>query len=110
MREIKFRVFFKGSLRPVISFNGSHVVIATSEYRDMRWGEVPLNECELMQYIGLKDKNGNEIYEGDVIEWPDNHREKVQWYEHFAGFCPSVWNTKVIEILGNIHENPELLK
>jgi len=76
---------------------------------------------KLMQYTGLKDKNGREIYEGDIVkgagknpiiyivEWLDSYggfafvdKEKaIPAYEFLVNFC---------EVIGNIYENPELLK
>ena len=91
-----------------------------------------LFEVELMQYTGLKDKNGTEIYEGDIIRTHENRIQKVIW--HNNGFKleykfkrsyrgESYWETRKdielsesndkrwgIEVIGNIYENPELLK
>jgi len=89
----------------------------------------------LMQYTGLKDKNGVEIYEGDIIKDPSDKfmstwGEYKQIIHHYGGwkvqsieaayhrmslFTNSDINHVVgchfhIEIIGNIHENPELLK
>lgn len=74
----------------------------------------------LMQYTGLKDKNGKEIYEGDIlkVDWKDNRYKSVigmvEWdnenaaYRFAAGSPSEVsWSH---EIIGNIYENPELLK
>jgi len=86
--------------------------------------DFPVNkDFTLMQYTGLKDKNGKEIYEGDVIELlnaSDNYgtrrnRRVVEWR---AGLCTLGFNLGigrkrngcVYEIIGNIYENPELLK
>jgi len=81
----------------------------------------------LSQYIGLKDKNKIEIYEGDLIigyfyrngikiEWTRENPAVVRWVANSAGFFPFILNNenqnilKNIEVIGNIFENPELKK
>jgi uncharacterized phage protein (TIGR01671 family) len=86
----------------------------------------------VMQYTGLKDKYGREIYEGDVLtivvkasDWHEKvSREKfgnfiVRWSRDAAGWYPESqngyepdekwWSDWEVEVIGNIYANPELL-
>lgn len=76
------------------------------------------------QYTGLTDKNGKRIFEGDIIEcWSEGVRARgtVQqrkdgmwiiypaWQKHIMwGLCPNEYGTTSVEVIGNIHDNPEL--
>ncbi|HFK2761565.1 TPA: YopX family protein [Enterococcus faecalis] len=90
------------------------------------FGWIELKPEHLMQSIGLKDKNGVEIFEGDIVQYRDGEYSymgivKRDCYQFFIdGIEPDdnydfidVSNTfdgtSSLEILGNIHENPELL-
>ena len=107
MREIKFRVW---------SVRGK--LIRSWEYvRDFRIGRLNDHDDYIpMQFTGLLDKNGKEIWEGDVLEYYSSVVAKganpiiqqvVEWKEwHYEG----IRNWKQSEVIGNIYENPELLE
>ena len=70
----------------------------------------------LMQYTGIKDKNGKEIYEGDIIKAPHDFgpggfHERTFVFRTIAliGAVEAYWDMSAAEIIGNIYENPELL-
>lgn len=82
------------------------------------------DEIEFMQSTGLIDKNGEEIFEGDVLLTYDGELAKVYWDDVLAGwFVDFIYETaelsevadlqssrSICKIIGNIYENPELLE
>jgi len=76
------------------------------------------DKCVLMQYTGLKDKNGKEVYEGDIVKYswlPKDHPQHetgvvvVEDIRNIPSILTKGW-TFEIEVIGNIYENPELLE
>lgn len=134
-REIKFRGRDKenwhyGDLVQEIRhndnklFDGTMTHIRNFEYKNGSYiGDIfPVNPNTIGQYTGLHDKNGKEIYEGDIVKYRDSrgqHIEKVIFDKgcFYAGMhwgsstrvAPKLINTRITEIIGNIYEDSELL-
>lgn len=79
-------------------------------------------QYDFMQYAGLKDKNGKEIYEGDIIQYKDITKGLIRYSEKYAQYVLvntgtvkdefeplGDYNMEVFEIIGNEFDNPELL-
>jgi uncharacterized phage protein (TIGR01671 family) len=140
MRELKFKALYKGDLEnhkkylpfvmKIIEDKLMFVMEGDEEFR-YPFGMVFMdNDWIKLQYTGLKDKNGIEIYEGDIIKAtiPDvkgrYHNMEVFWDNDLARWGQrSIWGKikkeKIremypdfwrCEVIGNIYENPELLK
>lgn len=111
-REIKFRAWDKET-KEILSFEDIIDYSISDLADDETWS--------VMQYTGLKDKNGNEIYEGDILfyeAYGKQYRNEVKYINEEAryGVCHDPYygwsipkGTHGIEIIGNIYENPELL-
>lgn len=88
--------------------------------------DIMTQDIILEQYTGLNDKNGEEIYEGDIVKWLNGLGEytefRVEWQDNRARVCLrneyseydyEGLNDKkelYLEVIGNIHENPELVE
>ena len=118
MREIKFRGMTIDDKKMVYGDLLQYRVLPVIFDEDKEQHDV--GATSLGQYTGLKDRDGKEIYEGDIIRWypnrPKNYNDEIVeyignafslggWYE---GDYPDT--EKYCKVIGNIYENPELLK
>ena len=133
-REIKFRVWDAHNGKMIDPDRWSNDLVMDMD-GELKWykehgyqgGMLDISNTAslvLMQYTGLKDKNGREIYEGDVVRKmmdgePDRVFEQLvmkweseQWTEEgfMTGFSQLWTSADQYEIIGNIYENPELTK
>lgn len=123
MRELKFRSWLKNynCYADVLGFEQGRLFVQfQSGERAQHRLYVPIEDCVLEQYTGLKDKNGKEIYENDIVEYDwyiigdkPAYRTKEQVLFDDMGarldtdrirFCTNV------EVIENIHKNPDLLE
>jgi len=117
-REIKFRVWDN------IDYMSNHFTL-----HDINLGKIQFtSDCKVMQYTGLKDKNGKEIYEGDICKYDDNDSmslwvrgelfvviglkgrftARMKPFDKYNGSNQNTMNEDVedcVTIIGNIYEN-----
>ena len=131
-RGIKFRIWddekkewLGGSDDYVLYYYGFHLVDEAMTVKTPPQWEWTLDEGMVVeQYTGLEDNNGKEIYEGDILEDDYDHAVgMVKYGIHNCACCHSVYGFSTVdqngeivemslvdaEVVGNIHENPELL-
>ena len=128
MREIKFRTWLPK--QKIFHYWGFNL------HEDEAWFHGPPNEPKApqMQFTGLLDKEGKEIYKGDIVSdtsapFPEDKIFEIGWDNYNAGFSLRTKNNnwpkrddgysyagwlheapKIFEVIGNIYEHPELVK
>lgn len=134
MHEIKVRAWYKPYKQMCqvesLRFDGNGVytaVLIDEPFYDRKLVEA--DEIVIEQYTGLKDKNGTEIYHGDICSFTSKtgkHIGVVEWLDNLAGFGLRMVknnfrytfsgldtmgvNLDTLKVIGNIHENPELVE
>lgn len=123
-RQIKFRAWDKNQKRWVYFELYPNASTTPSIYRGNDFSD-------WQQFTGLLDKNGKEIYEGDIIQIT-SEKYRIEWNQLHCAWClfdtdggmqkeiiadwinddgstPKRWENKNLEVIGNIYENPELI-
>lgn len=108
----------------------NEIEVVGYEDEDMKWYKIKdFDDFILMQYTGLRDKNGEEIYDGNIVKYKVCHKEMIGIIEYGNYFCKYGFSIRPIkannkrwyknpkhqlktglEIIGNIYENPKFLK
>ena len=113
MREIKFRAWYKYGKKMVDLYKITPFAVADHN-GTMDGLFLPFdNNMILMQFTGLLDKNGKDIFEGDVLKLTheyDQTEDKFHLHDFIDDTCYlRMFDMENIEIIGNQYENPELI-
>lgn len=120
MRKLKFRAYQDGEMSYDVMCGGFEETVPTF-FRSGDW--IHLDQCKVMQYVGLRDKSGIEVYEGDVLKHDSTSKSVVSFKN--GAFIRKYKNSNIdllydayiedgvliaYKVIGNIYENPELIK
>lgn len=130
MRDIKFRAWDgREMFYDVTIANGRYITVEDDGETLYYWHDRS-EQVDIMQYTGLKDKNGTEIYEGDICQVAGNRVYEIRYIDKAQvnsdgfetyGACFVLWISEELffpfdeyamehgKVIGNIHKNPELL-
>ena len=117
MREIKFRAYYQKVTDDSWVIEGEYTLKDLTD-RGIQFDQ---ERIKWVEWTGLKDRDGEEIYEGDVVEFvnPDTGERtqsevffdcggfSIEVYPHYCPFMGELFDYKII---GNIYQTPELLK
>lgn len=124
MRESKFKAFVKSNNRhqtysgmyDIVCIDFLNKLVKVNRASVFAQQIFSFDDIELIQYTGLKDKNGKEVYEGDIIQRYGEGRYTIYWHNNTAcwrmeGFTGITKSDIALacEIIGNIYENPEIV-
>lgn len=121
MKDLEFRAWLKkqNKMIKVINLN-----FTMKNVCDCFFNYYKFDEIELMEYTGCEDKNGVEIFEGDIVKHSTFYKGKILEsinYVEFEKGCFNIKNSSLTkhlflseeyenEVIGNLYENPELLE